>query len=291
MTIMSGLSLTRLRPIAVALVVAGSLLPAAAISAAGSDDSSGEAQHMAAQLASAAAGVLDAQAAVGRLKAQPAPAVAIDQVRADLAGAQAAYTFRDAIRREQALVYELAGRTDIEPATLALLKGPGSAGMASADQALRALWRLSGFGVGRSVGPRYSKRYAGAEPVDNLLGYYRAAAARSGIDWTYLAAINYIESDFGRNNGPSSAGALGPMQFLPTTFHEYGGDGDVMSPHDSIQAAAALLARNGAPADYDRALLRYNHSQDYVAAVAAYAAAIRGDTLWLTRFYYWSTYG
>lgn len=269
----------------------GSLLPATATSAAAPDASGGEAQRMAAQLVSAAGAVIGAQATVARMEAQPAPPVAIDQVRADLALAQAGFTFRDAIRREQALVYTLAGRTDIEQATLALLTGPGSAGMASADQALRALWRLSGFEEGRTVHPRYSKRYAGAEPVDALLGYYKAAAARSGIDWTYLAAINYIESDFGRTNGPSSAGALGPMQFLPATFREYGGSGDIMSPHDSIQAAAALLARNGAPADYGRALLRYNHSQDYVAAVTAYAAAIRGDTLWLTRFYYWSTYG
>jgi len=124
-----------------------------------------------------------------------------------------------------------------------------------------------------------------------LLGNYRAAAARTGIDWTYLAAINYIESDFGRTLGPSSAGALGPMQFLPDTFREYGGGGDIMSARDSIQAAAMLLSRNGAPGDYDRAILRFNHSKDYVAAVKAYAAAIRGDVLWLTRFYYWSTFG
>jgi len=52
-----------------------------------------------------------------------------------------------------------------------------------------------------------------------------------------------------------------------------------------------IAARNGAPGDYDRAVLRYNHDQDYVAAVRSYAAAIRDDPLWLTRFYYWSTFG
>jgi membrane-bound lytic murein transglycosylase B len=81
------------------------------------------------------------------------------------------------------------------------------------------------------------------------------------------------------------------MQFLPATFRQYGGGGDIMSARDSIQAAALMLARNGAPGSYDRALMNYNHSGDYVAAVQAYAAAIRGDVLWFTRFYYWSTYG
>jgi membrane-bound lytic murein transglycosylase B len=127
--------------------------------------------------------------------------------------------------------------------------------------------------------------------VAALLAYYRAAAARTGLDWTYLAAINFIESDFGRVNGPSSAGALGPMQFLPSTWQEYGGGSDVMSPHDAIMGAALLLARNGAPANYDRAIFRYNHDLDYVAAVKEYAAAMRADPLWLTRLYYWSTFG
>ena len=81
------------------------------------------------------------------------------------------------------------------------------------------------------------------------------------------------------------------MQFIQSTWSEYGSGGDIMSPHDSIHAAATLLARNGAPADYDRAIFRYNHDNDYVAAVKGYAAAMRADPLWLTRLYYWSTYG
>jgi len=272
-------------------VAAGILTPAATAGAVGPDASNPEAQRMAAQLTAAATAVRNASAAVDRLRAQPPAPVAVDQVRADLALAQATFTFRDAIRKEQALVYTLAGRPDLEAATLPLLTGPGAAGLGDAGRALRALWRLSGFDPAGTVRPHYSKRVGAAEPVDALLGYYRASASRTGIDWTYLAAINYIESDFGRVNGPSSAGAMGPMQFLPSTFREYGGGGDIMSPKDSIQAAALLLARNGAPSDYGRALFRYNHSQDYVSAVTSYATAIRGDTLWLTRLYYWSTYG
>ncbi len=150
---------------------------------------------------------------------------------------------------------------------------------------------MAGIDPGSPVHPRYNRAFGSPDPVAALLDYYRSAAARNGIDWSYLAAINFIESDFGRTLGPSSAGALGPMQFLPSTFQEYGGGGDIMSAHDSIQAAALMLARNGAPTDYRHALLRYNNSSDYATAVAAYAAAIRSDPLWLTRLYYWSTYG
>ncbi len=246
---------------------------------------------MAAQLNAAAAAVGAASAQVDRLRARPPAAVAIDQLRTDLTLEQAGFAFRDAIRQEQDLVYTLAAQPDLEGATLPLIGGPRAAELGQAGQALRALWRLSGIDPGTPVHPRYNKRFADSEPVGVLLGYYRAAAAGTSIDWTYLAAINFIESDFGRNLGPSSAGALGPMQFLPATFREYGGAGDVMSSSDSIQAAAAMLARNGAPGDYGRAVLRYNHSDDYVAAVEAYAAVIRSDPLWLTRFYYWSTFG
>jgi hypothetical protein len=274
-----------------ALAALGSLVLGVAASAAGSASVGSGAQQQAAQLAAAAAAIAAASDNLDRLQAQPPPGVAIDQVRADLLMTQAGFRFRDAIRQEQELVYALAGQPDLESATLPLVGGSRAAALSAAGQALRALWHMSGFTPGNRVHPRFNHRYADSEPVDALLGYYQAAAARHGIDWTYLAAINFIESDFGRNNGPSSAGALGPMQFLPETFREYGGGGDINSAHDSIRAAALMLARNGAPNDYDRAVLRYNHSVDYVAAVKAYAAAVRSDPVWLTRLYYWSTYG
>ena len=245
---------------------------------------------MASQLAAGDAAVRAAATEVDRLRAVPANPVAIDQLRAELTLEQAGFALRDAIRQQQELVYSLASQPDLESATLPLV-GAHAAGLSQADQGLRALWRLVGLDPGTTVHPRYNREFAASEPQSTLVAYYQAAAARTGIDWTYLAAINYIESDFGRNLGPSSAGALGPMQFLPDTFREYGGGGNIMSARDLIQAAALLLSRNGAPGDYDRAILRYNHSQDYVTAVKAYAAAMRGDGLWLTRFYYWSTYG
>ncbi len=188
-------------------------------------------------------------------------------------------------------MYGLAANPDQAAGELALLAERRAAVLAQVAEALRALWRMAGIDDINLVHPRDNHRFMTAEPAQALLGYYHAAAARSGIDWTYLAAINFIESDFGRVNGPSSAGALGPMQFLPSTWNQYGRDGDIMSPSDSIQAAARFLVANGAPGDYDRAVLHYNRDPDYVLAVRSYAAALRLDPPWLDRLHAWSTYG
>ena len=67
----------------------------------------------------------------------------------------------------------------------------------------------------------------------------------------------------GRIRGTSTAGAKGPMQFLPSTWEAYG-EGDIEDPDDAIMAAARYLANYGAPADMDRALFAYNHSDHYV---------------------------
>ena len=114
-------------------------------------------------------------------------------------------------------------------------------------------------------------------PADELLGYYREAESASGVGWTYLAAINLIETGFGRIAGVSTAGAQGPMQFLPSTFAAYGEGGDILSPHDSIMAAGRYLAVNGFADDRDYALYRYNNSNQYVQAINDYAAVLAAD--------------
>lgn len=122
------------------------------------------------------------------------------------------------------------------------------------------------------------------EPPEALLGYYREAEAATGIEWEYLAAINLVETGFGRIDGLSVAGAQGPMQFLPTTWAERGiGEGDIDDPHDAIQGAARYLVRRGGPADMARALRGYNNSANYVQAVMIYADMLRRDerTLWV----------
>ena len=127
-------------------------------------------------------------------------------------------------------------------------------------------------------------------PAEELLAYYREAEGATGVGWNYLAAINLIETRFGRVVGLSSAGAHGPMQFMPSTFAAYGGGGDILSPHDSIMAAGRLLAANGFTQDPDRALFRYNNSDFYVRAVKDYAAVFATDPSAFGGYYRWDVY-
>ena len=113
---------------------------------------------------------------------------------------------------------------------------------------------------------------------------YRAAQAATGVGWTYLAAINFVETDFGRIAGPSSAGAQGPMQFLPATWAIYG-HGDIRDPRAAIMAAARLLGAHGAASAIGAALYDYNPSWRYVDAVLRYAARIRASPGALTSYY------
>jgi membrane-bound lytic murein transglycosylase B len=113
--------------------------------------------------------------------------------------------------------------------------------------------------------------------ADALRRYYREAERRFHVRWEVLAAINFVESRFGRVRSASVAGAEGPMQFLPATWRRYGLGGNVRDPHDAILGAANYLHANGAPRNVSRALLRYNPSQLYVDAVLRYAARIRAD--------------
>ena len=117
----------------------------------------------------------------------------------------------------------------------------------------------------------------------SLLTLYRASAEGycPGLSWTVLAAINEIESGDGSNDGPSTAGALGPMQFLPSTWAEWGitafgqpGPPDIMNPLDAVPSAARLLcaAGGGSPASLSRAIFAYNHATWYVAEVLALAS-------------------
>ncbi|MGP4103516.1 lytic transglycosylase domain-containing protein [Nonomuraea sp. KM90] len=117
----------------------------------------------------------------------------------------------------------------------------------------------------------------------SYLELYKAAATRCpGLSWTVLAAIGQVESSHGRNNGPSSAGALGPMQFMPATWKHYGVDGDgdgkkdIWSPYDAVPGAANYLCANKAGQGGERlrkAIWFYNHSWDYVNKVMGIAEA------------------
>jgi Transglycosylase SLT domain len=118
-----------------------------------------------------------------------------------------------------------------------------------------------------------------------LLPIYQEASDTYGLGPagpSILAAINEIESGFGQNLGPSSAGAVGWMQFMPSTWAVYGvdadGDGtkDPNNPNDAIFAAAKYLAAAGMPDDPEGAVFAYNHADWYVAEVMARAACFSG---------------
>ncbi|EFG77693.1 transglycosylase SLT domain protein [Mycobacterium parascrofulaceum ATCC BAA-614] len=127
-------------------------------------------------------------------------------------------------------------------------------------------------------------------PADELISDYHAAEAETGVGWNYLAAINLIETRFGSINGVSTAGAQGPMQFLPSTFATYGQGGDINSPHDSIMAAGRFLAANGFANDPAHAVFGYNHAREYVRAVDQYAALIASDPATFPTYYRWDVY-
>jgi hypothetical protein len=118
----------------------------------------------------------------------------------------------------------------------------------------------------------------------NYMMLYQESAARycPGLSWTVLAAIGEIESNNGQNMGPSSAGALGPMQFLPSTWAIWGTDGfgdtgppNIWNPFDAVPSAARMLCADGAGqggASLSAAIFDYNHATWYVDEVLTLAS-------------------
>ncbi len=125
--------------------------------------------------------------------------------------------------------------------------------------------------------------------VEELLAAYHEAEATTGIPWSILAAINLIETRMGRIEGLSTAGALGPMQFLPSTWATCC-VGDPTVDRDAIFGAAEYLRQSGAAADLDRAIFAYNHSLRYVNAVRAYATVMDHNALAYRGFHGYEVY-
>jgi hypothetical protein len=113
-------------------------------------------------------------------------------------------------------------------------------------------------------------------PADELLADYHDAEATTGIAWYWLAAIHMQETRMGRIIGTSSAGAVGPMQFLPSTW-ERCCTGDPMNTRDAIIGAATYLSQSGGPADMHAALDQYNPNETYIATVTAFAENLRDN--------------
>ena len=245
-----------------------------------------------AQPAAEAADPTEAAAPAAPAAAQPRLATDPAQIADDLVADELA--IRDpstpepelvAAARRQQVAYRSIGR---HPEWDAIIRPRIPAALSDAyDRHIDARRQLAAMAHTRDTLPAW--RIQPPPPAAELLGYYHEAEAATGVGWNYLAAINLIETRLGSIVGLSTAGADGPMQFLPSTFAAYGDGGDIRSPRDSILAAGRYLAANGFGADPDHAIYRYNHSDRYVAAVKDYAAVL-ADPATFAGFYRWDVY-
>ena len=180
----------------------------------------------------------------------------------------------------------LAALAVLAPLAVALALGAASVAVTSGAQPTAL---AGGVGVEGAGGYGVSAQ-ARAEIPPEYLRLYLQAAARYGLDWAILAGIGKVECDHGRDPDPSctqegavnSAGAGGPMQFLASTWAQYGvdaegnGPSDRWNPADAIYGAANYLRASGAPGNYREAIYAYNHAWWYVAEVQRWAAIYRG---------------
>ncbi len=192
--------------------------------------------------------------------------------------------YADLGRRQQSAYHLLAAHPDWVPAVLravpASVRPAIQANISAAQQIATLNGASSGLPHWRIIAP---------PAPDVLLGYYREAQQAYRVQWQYLAAINLIETNMGRIQGLSSAGAQGPMQFMPATWASYG-RGDVNNPHDAILAAGRYLQAHGFASNVSRAIYAYNPSMLYVRAVQLYAQQMFANERAFLGYYNWEVY-
>jgi membrane-bound lytic murein transglycosylase B len=219
--------------------------------------------------------------------------MALAQTHADLRAAIARWTPKSADPPREVVLYTLyeqrmyrllTRNANLAEAALRLL--PSDLRVTSRDllAAQRELYRLT------PPLPSTTIKVGSAAPAATLLGYYRAAERRFRVPWNVLAAVNFVETKFGKIRNTSAAGAQGPMQFIPATWRRYGLGGDVNDPHDAILGAGNYLHAFGAPRNLRRALHAYNPSQAYVDAVLRYARRMRVERAMFYELYNWQVF-
>jgi membrane-bound lytic murein transglycosylase B len=187
---------------------------------------------------------------------------------------------------QQRLYIHLTTRPGLSSAVLSRLRGRLRREAEATLAARAALVRLTP----PTRKPLRSFRTGPAPPAPSLLRWYREAERRFGVGWHVLAAVNFVESAFGKLRSDSTAGAQGPMQFIPGTWRAYGLGGNVRDPHDAILGAANYLRASGAPRDYRTALYAYNRSTLYVDAVLRYANQMKRDLRSFYGYYAWQVW-
>jgi hypothetical protein len=177
----------------------------------------------------------------------------------------------------QLVLRELADRPDLDEAVLAALD---PAARPAVEPVVRARQFVQQRNASRPQQPLPDELPAWTiiepEPAATLLAHYAEAERLTGIAWYWLAAIHLQETRMGRILGVSTAGAVGPMQFLPTTWAACC-TGDPTNTRDAIIGAATYLAQSGGPDDMAAALYQYNPNDGYVAVVTAYAESLRDE--------------
>lgn len=187
---------------------------------------------------------------------------------------------------QQRLFIHLTGKPALSRAVLGRLRGRIRREAAETLAARAALVRLTP----PTRKPLRSFRTGPPAPARSLLRWYQGAERRYGVGWHVLAAVNFVESAFGKLRSDSTAGAQGPMQFVPGTWRAYGLGGDVHDPNDAILGAANYLRASGAPRDYRGALYAYNRSTLYVDAVLRYANQMKRDVRAFYAYYAWQVW-
>jgi len=192
--------------------------------------------------------------------------------------------------RQQRLYFRLSAEEKLSERAVGLLPDDVRAEARNVISARRALADIPEAPREPGQPPPPEIRTGPPAPAGQLRRFYTQAERRFGVRWEMLAAVNLVESGFGRLRNASSAGAQGPMQFIPSTWDIYGMDGDIDDPRDAILAAANYLAASGAPQEPREALFAYNRSTSYVSAVLRHARAIERDPRHFYALYNWAVY-